>query len=115
MLYLDSLGDVNFDAACNGALSIDLIISSSSKGKFYDVIIMDCNMPIMDGYEATKRITSMIAKGIIPWVPVIAATANSSEMDFEKCCRHGMAGFLAKPFSRSQLREKIQECTKNNR
>jgi two-component system, sensor histidine kinase and response regulator len=108
--YLESYQDLCFDVAFNGAQALEIIKSNAEKGIFYDVIVMDCNMPIMDGFEATSRISVLIQEGMIPSVPVIAATANSSQLDYEKCFQHGMSAYLSKPFTRTQLRNKIDEC-----
>lgn len=68
----------------------------------YDLILMDCQMPVMDGYEATRLIrTKEIAKGI--HLPIIALTANATSEAREKCLMAGMDDFLSKPFERSDI------------
>ena len=98
--------------AFNGSEALETILLELQNKVFFDVVIMDCNMPIMDGFEATKRILAMIEKGEIPWVPVIASTANTSHLDLQKCLKHGMSAYLSKPFTRNDLRNKINWCLK---
>ncbi len=64
----------------------------------YDLILMDCQMPIMDGYEATQKIRETDTG-----IPIVALTANALSTDREKCERAGMNDYLAKPFNRQQL------------
>lgn len=66
-----------------------------------DVILMDCRMPVMDGFEATRAIRS--AEGDGTRVPIVALTANVMEDDREACLEAGMDGFLTKPYTRDEL------------
>ena len=90
---LMSAFDLNIDIANNGKEAIDKYNSNK-----YDLILMDCQMPIMDGFEATK-IIRILDKDI----PIIAVTANVLSTDREKCESAGMNDYLAKPFNRRQL------------
>ena len=67
----------------------------------YDMILMDCQMPEMDGYEATARIRSL--SGPAALVPVIGVTANAFAEDRDRCLRAGMNGYVAKPLNRATL------------
>ena len=65
-----------------------------------DLILMDCNMPVMDGYEASRRIRN---NGRWPELPIVALTANALSDERERCRAAGMNDYLAKPFRREEL------------
>jgi signal transduction histidine kinase/ActR/RegA family two-component response regulator len=67
----------------------------------YDVILMDCQMPELDGYEATARIRSL--PGCASLVPIIGVTANAFAEDRDRCISAGMNGYVAKPVNRGAL------------
>ena len=71
----------------------------------YQLILMDCQMPELDGYEATKRIRIHQNGG--PRVPVIALTAHASAADHERCIQAGMDDYIAKPVSLKSLSETL--------
>ncbi len=77
----------------NGMEACDL-----AKREKFEMILMDCRMPEMDGYEATKVIRQIDAK-----IPIIAMTANSSEEDRKKCADIGMNDFISKPITKSKI------------
>jgi len=101
--YLGSLG-ITVDIANNGAEAVDLWQRND-----YDLIFMDCNMPIMDGYSATDAIRRAEHLYGTAETPIIALTAGSSDSDREKCIELGMNGYLSKPYEVDGLRSCIAE------
>jgi CheY-like chemotaxis protein len=73
----------------------------------FDLILMDCMMPVMDGYAATAAIRAKQADGAKP-TPIVALTANNISGDREKCLAAGMDDYLAKPYSMHQLQAILQ-------
>ena len=71
----------------------------------YSAILMDCRLPIMDGYEATRQIRMLEGK---QQLPIIALTANALQGDREACLAAGMNDYLAKPFKRADLQRILQ-------
>ena len=77
----------------------------------FDIILMDCQMPIMDGFEATDRIRKLSQKEKSQ-IPIIALTANAMKSDEEKCLEAGMNDFLTKPIRLDTLKAKVQQWLK---
>ena len=75
----------------------------------FDLVLMDCQMPGMDGLEATRLIREM---GILGKIPIVALTANTQLADRIKCLNCGMNDFLAKPAGMKAINEVILKWTK---
>ena len=73
----------------------------------YDLVLMDCQMPVMDGFEAAKQIRAMPAP--LCNIPIIALTAHAMSDDRQKCLEGGMDDYLSKPISRSALITLVQK------
>ncbi|MGD8231108.1 response regulator [Vibrio sp. TRT 1302] len=87
----------------NGKEALDLLASTNT----YDIVLMDCQMPVMDGYEATHRIRNGASGEDVKNIPIIALTANAMESDRIACRKAGMNDFLTKPINRTLLKEKL--------
>jgi signal transduction histidine kinase/ActR/RegA family two-component response regulator len=93
------------DVVANGQEAVDALQIIP-----YDLVLMDCQMPEMDGFEATRRIRQDGSKARNPCVPIIAMTASNMRGDREKCIQAGMNDFIAKPVQRKELEELLARC-----
>jgi|GEM_PF-5654980 len=84
---------VNIDTAGNGQQGVEKYMQEGN----YDIILMDLQMPLMDGFDATKVLREMTE------VPIIAVTANSDPQERERCLEIGMTDYLQKPFNPDEL------------
>ena len=94
---LENLG-INIDVANNGQEAIAALEKSS-----YDLVFMDCQMPIMDGYESSRIIRNSNSEVKSHTIPIIAMTANAMKGDKEKCLAAGMNDYLSKPVDPTKL------------
>lgn len=90
--------------ANNGMEAVEL----SATGE-YDLILMDCHMPVMDGFEAANKIRQREQTGNLGHVPVIALTADVQKGVVEQCLAAGMDDYLSKPYTRKQLQEVLEK------
>jgi signal transduction histidine kinase/DNA-binding response OmpR family regulator len=90
------------DVAANGLEALSAL-QMSSKELPYNLIIMDCQMPEMDGYEATRQIREGISGDRYKNIPIVAMTANAMQGDREKCIEAGMNDYLTKPINPSKI------------
>ncbi len=86
----------------NGALAVARVLELSEREEPYDLILMDMQMPELDGYEATRRLRRA---GVC--TPIIAVTAHAMDRDRERCISVGCSDYIPKPISRKALRETL--------
>lgn len=98
---LEHLG-YDYDVAHNGLDALRQFVHGH-----YDVILMDVQMPALDGMEATRRIRRIEADRNLARTPIVAMTAHVREQDKEKCMESGMDDFIPKPFNPAELSQKI--------
>jgi PAS domain S-box-containing protein len=89
--------------AKNGAIAVESWLAAQVSGEPYDLVLMDVNMPEVDGIEATRRIRSAESERDAARSSIIALTANAFDEDRDACVMAGMDGFLAKPLDRERL------------
>ncbi|MBU2896592.1 response regulator [Vibrio hepatarius] len=94
------------DVAENGQVALELF-----KQHHYEIIFMDCHMPVMDGLTATMRIRETSNWG--RQIPIIAVTANVQEEDKQRCFAVGMNGFISKPVNINTIEQALREHTSN--
>ena len=96
----DAVENVQVDLAENGAIAVEKMASGT-----YDIILMDVQMPVMNGYEATGKIRAL-SNGKSK-IPIIAMTANVMKEEVERCYEAGMDDFVGKPFDTGELLRKM--------
>ena len=104
MAQLQRIG-IQVESSENGQAAVAAI----EAGLAPDLVLMDCRMPIMDGFEATRQIRLLEGTSGRARLPIIAVTANAFADDREKCLSAGMDDFLAKPVNISDLRNKLAQ------
>ena len=106
---MDLLEDEGFelDTACDGTEAVQKL-GNAQAGR-YDLVLMDIQMPIMDGYEATRQIRAL-PDPIVSHIPILAMTANAFEEDKKKALEAGMNGHVAKPIDVPLLLQAIAEA-----
>lgn len=102
-VMLKKLG-FSFDIAMDGFEAVGMLDKNR-----YDLVLMDCQLPGIDGYEATRQFRQMEHNRQLPHTPVIALTANAMQGDRETCLQAGMDDYMTKPISMQGLREKLQQ------
>ena len=107
MATLDSIG-VTTVVANNGIEALEELKGTNSDKRF-SLIFMDCQMPKMDGFEASRKIRAGEAGNENIPIPIIALTANAMKEDKERCLAAGMDDYLSKPFEQEQIEQKLIE------
>lgn len=104
--YVQRLGYPNVSAYENGLKALEGLRQKASEGEPYHIVLMDVQMPVLDGYEATKLIRQDSLEAVRK-VLVIAMTASAIQGDREKCLAAGMNDYLAKPVRSEVLKKKL--------
>jgi CheY-like chemotaxis protein len=108
--YIQKLGITQWDVAYNGKDAVDLV-----SGNLYDLILMDIQMPVMDGIEATRQIRRIEKeRPLMPSARILAMTAYSPSAEKQKFIQKGMDGMLRKPFLFDDLRVEVERILGNN-
>ena len=100
------------DTAENGQEAVDLVAASAPD--YYDLVLMDIQMPVMDGHEATWRIRNLKDKELAK-VPVVAMTANAFDEDRKAAKECGMNGFISKPINMQEVVQALRMCLQDNK
>ena len=98
------------ETAENGKIALEM--TAASEPGYYDVILMDIQMPVMDGYTAAKAIRGLPDAGLAG-IPIIAMTANAFQEDIKKAVEAGMNGHIAKPLDIPDMKATLQHVLKN--
>lgn len=111
LLVEDNLVNQMVGVAMLESLGLDVVSSENGEDALaklavtpFELVLMDCHMPVMDGYEATHRIREAELRNGRPRTPIVALTANAFKNDVDRCLAAGMDAHLAKPYSTKQLR-----------
>ena len=99
----------DLDIAENGVVALEMLRKGS-----YDIVLMDIQMPEMDGYQATKKIRTEL-KPPLSEIPVMAITAHALKSEVQKCLDAGMDGYISKPFQVDELVRKIEALLKDRK
>ncbi|HED09875.1 MAG TPA: response regulator, partial [Caldithrix abyssi] len=105
MSMLRNLG-YTAELAVNGRDAIEKVRNAD-----YSLILMDCQMPVMDGFEATRKLVNDLSEKT---PPIIAMTAMAMEGDREKCYAAGMKDYISKPINQNELKNKLQKWLSAN-
>ena len=104
---LIQLSSFDFVSAENGEVALELLQQQS-----FDMVLMDCQMPVMDGYTATQAWRAIEKAKGLPHMPIIAMTANAMAEDRQKCLDAGMDDYLSKPVDRKLMQQVMMKWLK---
>ena len=99
------------EEAADGSIAVEMV--KERPEYYYDLVLMDIQMPIMDGYEATKAIRHLSRRDVTT-LPILAMTANAFEEDRERALQNGMNGHIAKPIYIDVLYKTLQMIWQKN-
>ncbi len=91
----------------NGQIALETILAERDEGRPFDIVLMDMQMPVLDGYDATRKLRESGHLG-----PIIAVTANAMAGDKEKCIAAGCTDYTTKPINREELNSLLVQFTK---
>lgn len=94
---------LDVEQAVNGEAAVNCMTERE-----YQLVLMDCQMPVMDGFTAARRIRELEVTRRLSRIPIVAVTANALSGDAQRCYEAGMDAYLAKPYTSSQLRVAIE-------
>ena len=106
---LKKIGITNVTVAGNGEEGCTAFVESK-----FDLVLMDCQMPVMNGYEAAAAIREQESDTMLSATPIIAMTANAMADDKAKCIAAGMNDYISKPVTVARLKETLQLWLKEN-
>lgn len=88
----------------NGAEAVELV--AKSQPGYYDMVLMDIQMPVLNGHDATMRIRQLADRKLAA-IPIVAMTANAFDEDRKDAEKHGMDGFISKPINMKEVTEAL--------
>lgn len=106
--------NIDADVANDGGEALDFLMTAQENNTHYDLILMDCQMPVLDGYQTTRIIREDRSLGVFNQIPIVAMTANAMAGDREKCLRAGMNDYLSKPVDFDLLHATLCEWLDNS-
>jgi CheY-like chemotaxis protein len=102
---------IEIDQALNGQEALDILKESVEQGRFFHCILMDCQMPVLNGYDTSDQIRQGGLGKRYSNIPIIAMTANAMLGEREKCLEAGMSDYATKPINIDVLISKVVEWT----
>lgn len=101
--------NVKVEEAENGRVAVDMV--ATSQPNYYDLVLMDIQMPVMNGYEAAREILALQREDVKN-MPIVAVSANAFKEDMDKSLEAGMVAHLSKPFTKQMLEEMLHTYLK---
>ena len=91
------------DCAVNGRQALDKILREKDCDCQYSLILLDCNMPVMNGYDTCVEIRQLIKEKVVPAINILAVTADATKMNQERCLNCGFDNVVEKPIYKKTL------------